>query len=57
VMAEIVARIRGVRVRRKGEEEVAEIVQGGEGRTPKVAERVEVQLSEAGCALPERGGS
>jgi xanthine dehydrogenase accessory factor len=56
VMAEIVARIRGVRVRRKGEEEVAELVQGGEGGTPKVAERVEVQLSEAGCALPERGG-
>lgn len=56
VMAEIVARIRGVRVRRKGEEEVAEIVQGGEGGAPKVAERVEVQLSEVGCALPERGG-
>jgi xanthine dehydrogenase accessory factor len=56
VMAEIVARIRGVRVRRKGEEEVAELVQGGEAGAPKVAERVEVQLSEAGCALPERGG-
>jgi Xanthine and CO dehydrogenases maturation factor, XdhC/CoxF family len=57
VMAEIVARIRGVRVRRKGEEEVAEIVQGGEAGAPKFAERVEVQLSEAGCVLPERGGS
>jgi xanthine dehydrogenase accessory factor len=55
-MAEIVARIRGVRVRRKGEEEVAELVQGGEGGTPKVAERVEVQLSGTGCALPERAG-
>jgi xanthine dehydrogenase accessory factor len=55
-MAEIVARIRGVRVRRKGEEEVAELVQGGEAGAPKTAERVEVQLSGTDCALPERGG-
>lgn len=51
VITEIVARIRGVKVRRKGEGEAAEERVG----TPKAQEQVEVQLSGTDCALPGRG--
>ncbi len=55
VTAEIVARIRGVRVRRKGEGEVAAMAEGSASGEARAPERVEVQLSGTDCALPERG--